>query len=81
MKSWLSDGGLGILGVGEGVCLMSCHPVRGADQGNRSPRGGHRFGPVGVGYISGGNVNQHSPLSSGVKLALCEEGRGWCRFV
>lgn len=25
----------------------------------------------------GDRVNQHSPLSSGVKLALCGEGRGW----
>lgn len=26
-------------------------------------------------------VNQHSPLGSGVKLALCEEDRGWYCFV
>lgn len=26
-------------------------------------------------------MNQHSPLSSGVKLALCGESRGWCCFV
>lgn len=49
MKYWLSDGGLGILGV------MRCHPVHGADQGNLSPGSGQCFGPVGDGYISGGD--------------------------
>lgn len=45
----------GYFGCRGGVLLDEVSPVRGADQGNRSPRSGQRFGPVGVGYISGGD--------------------------
>lgn len=66
-----------------GVCVMRYRRVRGADQ-----RGLVRWSVVWTrGRWRhfwprwGDCVNQHSPLGSGVKLALCEEDRGWYCFV
>lgn len=65
MEEQLSGGGLGILARGRGVLLLD--QVRG-------PR-------VAVGVLYGSEMGmfvgrpgeRHSPLGSGVKLALCEE--------